>query len=139
MKTFFVTAIALSTLFPSCTPKKSNLITCDLRRSDYTEVIRASGSIQAVNTLNIMAPMNYYGSMTVAWVIAEGSHVVQGDSICILECTAMMELLDQELRNVETLQADFKKLEADNALNRAMLDARMKENKAGMAISQLDS
>ncbi|MFA5817611.1 MAG: HlyD family efflux transporter periplasmic adaptor subunit, partial [Bacteroidales bacterium] len=42
-------------------------------------------------------------------------------------------------RNVETLQADFKKLEADNALNRAMLDARMKENKAGMAISQLDS
>jgi macrolide-specific efflux system membrane fusion protein len=139
MKIFFLTAIALSILFPSCTPTKPNLVTCDLKRSDYTEVIRASGSIQAVNTVNIMAPMNYYGSMTVAWVIPEGSQVVQGDSICTLECAAMMQMLDQELRNLESQQADFKKLEADNALNRALLDARMKENKAGMAISQLDS
>ncbi|TSA36246.1 MAG: hypothetical protein D4R64_08085 [Porphyromonadaceae bacterium] len=139
MKSFFVISIGLFILFPSCAPKKANLITCDLKRSDYTEVIRASGTIQAVNTVNIMAPMNYYGSMTVAWVIPESSQVAKDETICILECTAIMQMLEQELRNVETLQADFKKLEADNALNRAMLDARMKENKAGMAISQLDS
>lgn len=139
MKSFFVVAIVLFILFPSCAPKRAKLITCDLKRSDYTEVIRASGSIQAVNTVNIMAPMNYYGSMTVAWVIPEGSQVIQGDSICTLECAAMMQMLDQELRNLENLQADFKKLEADNALNRAMLDASIKENQAGMAISQLDS
>ncbi len=139
MKKFFVTALVLSIFLPSCAPKKAKLITCDLTRSDFSEVIRASGSIQAVNTLNIMAPQNYYGQMTVAWVIPEGSQVKQGDTLCILECAAMMQMLDQELRNMETLEADFKKLEADNALNRAVLDARIKENQAGKAISELDS
>lgn len=139
MKTFFVVVIVLSILFPSCNPPKPKLVTCDLKKSDFVEVIRASGSIQAVNTVNIMAPMNYYGTMTVAWVIPEGSQVAEGDSICLLHCDAMMQVLEQELRNVESLKADLKKLEADNALNRALLDARMKENQAGMAISQLDS
>jgi len=139
MKKFFVAAIVLFIFFQSCAPPKVKLVTIDLKRSDFTEVIRASGSIQAVNTMNIMAPMNYYGSMTVAWVIPEGSLVNEGDSICSLKCDVMMQMLEQELRNMETLKADLQKLEADNALNRALLDAKMKENTAGMAISQLDS
>lgn len=139
MKKFFVTVIVVLILFQSCAPKKPNLVTCDLKKTDYTDVIHASGSIQAVNSTNLMAPRNYYGSLKVARAVPQGSHVEAGDTVCVLECAPMMQMLDQELRNLESLKADFKKLEADNALNRAMLDARMKENKAGMAISQLDS
>jgi HlyD family secretion protein len=139
MKIFFVSAIVLPFLFLSCTKSPTGLVVCELKKSDYTEMIRASGEIQAVNTVNIMAPVNYYGAMTVAWVISEGSQVDQGDTVCILESPAMMQFLEQQQQNLESLQAELKKLEADNALNRVMLDARVKENKAGMAISELDS
>lgn len=139
MKTPFVIVIILIILFPSCAPKKVNLVTYDVKRSDYTEVIRASGSIQAVNTTNIMAPQIYYSNLAVAWAIPEGSKVEKGDKLCVLECPSLIQMLDEQNRKLEGLQADFKKLEADNALNRAMLDASLKENQAGMAIRQLDS
>jgi HlyD family secretion protein len=139
MRKFFIVTIVLSILLPSCKPKTTNLITFDLKRSDYTDLITASGTIQAVVNTPIMAPMGYFGEMTVARAVPEGSFVQKGDTICVLECAPMMQQLDKQLQDLENLQADFKKLEADNALNRALLDARMKENKAGMAISELDS
>lgn len=139
MKKYFVSVIFLPIIFTCCSPPATHMVVCDLKRSDYTEVIRASGEIQAVNTVNVMAPQNYYGVMTVAWVIKEGSQVEKGDTICILECAALMQFLEQQQRNLEDLQAELKKLEANNALNRVMLEARMKENQAGMALSELDS
>ncbi|MCX6226308.1 MAG: hypothetical protein NTV01_16435 [Bacteroidia bacterium] len=139
MKNFFVLAIVLSILSPSCKPKISNLVTCDLSRTDYSEVITATGTIQPVNALSIMAPRDYYGSLTVGWVKPEGSHVEPGDSICVMKCPEILQMFEDQKRNLETLKADFKRLEADNALNMAVLEARLKENQAGMSISQLDS
>lgn len=139
MKNFFVCALVLSMLLPSCKPKPNNLVTYDLSRTDYNEVILAPGTIQPVNSVSIMGPREYYGDLTVAWVRPEASHVEPGDTICVLKCEQMMRMLDEQVRNLENLKADFKKLEADNALNLAVLDARVKENQAGMSINQLDS
>ncbi len=139
MKNFFVTAISLSLLLFSCTQNKISLVTMDLSRTDFREVIEASGTIQAVNSVNIMAPQDYYGSLTVAWVKPAGSLVEPGDTVCILKCNELSQMLDEQVRNLEILKADYTKLEADNALNLAMLDARVKENQAGMLINQLDS
>jgi len=139
MKKFFVLVIVLPILFQSCGQRKTNLVICELHKSDFSEIISASGATQAVNTVNIMAPMNYYGSMTVAMIIPEGTHVEPGDTICILESAGLMQTLEQQLRNLDAAEADLVKQEADNALNRALLDANVKENKAVMAISELDS
>jgi HlyD family secretion protein len=139
MRNFFIITIVLSILLPSCKPKATNLVTVDLKRSDYSDMITASGTIQAVVSTPIMAPMGYFGEMTVARAIPEGSFVEKGDTLCVLECAPMMQELDKQKKDLESLQAEFKKQEADNALNRAVLDARIKENKAGMAISELDS
>jgi len=139
MRIAFIIAIVFSILLPSCKPRKANLITCDLKRSDYTDVISVSGTIQAVNVTSVKSPVNFFFGITVAWAIPEGSPVEQGDTICILKSEPLMQILDQQIRDLESLRADFKKMEADHALNRAVLDARMKENKAGMAISELDS
>ncbi len=139
MKIFFPACIMLPLLVISCAPDKPALGVCDLVRSDFIDRIDLAGSIQAVNTVNIMAPMNFYGLMAVSWVIPEGSVVEQGDTLCILDCNGIQQMLDQEKKSLESLQADLKKAEADNNLKMALLDARVKENKAGMAISQLDS
>jgi hypothetical protein len=106
---------------------------------DYSEVISASGTIAAVNMVNIMAPMSNYGSMSVAWIIPEGTRVVKDDTVCILECSPLMIILEQQQTNLKSLLADLTKLEAENELNRALLEARVKENKASMALSELDS
>ncbi len=138
MKKLFVTAIVLSILFIACKPKYPMPVTFDLVRSDYTEVIRAGGSIQAVNSVSIMAPMVYY-SMTVAWVIREGSQVEAGDTVCILESPDMMQMLDNQEQILENSRADLIKMEANHAMSLALLDAQVKENKASMAITRLDS
>jgi multidrug efflux pump subunit AcrA (membrane-fusion protein) len=139
MKNFFVLAFALFIFLPSCKPKQTKLVTTDLSRTDFTEIITVTGTIQPVNSLSIMAPRDYDGSLTIGWVRPEGSRVVPGDSICVLKCDDMIQMLDDQVRNLETLKADYKRLEADNALNLAVLEARLKENQAGMSISQLDS
>ena len=139
MKKFFVTAIFLSIFLFSCTQKKIGLVTMDLSRTDYREVITAPGTIKAVNSVTIMPPQDNFGSLTVGWVKPEGSQVKPGDTICIMKSDETMQMLDEQVRNLETLKADYTKLEADNALNLAMLDAQVKENLAGMSINQLDS
>jgi multidrug efflux pump subunit AcrA (membrane-fusion protein) len=139
MKNFFVTAIFLSIFLFSCTQNKTTMVTMDLSRTDYREVIEAPGTIKAVNSVTIMPPRDSYGGITVDWVKPEGSQVEPGDTICIMKSDESMQMLDEQVRNLETLKADYTKLEADNALNQAMLDARVKENLAGMAINQLDS
>jgi multidrug efflux pump subunit AcrA (membrane-fusion protein) len=139
MKIFFVAAFVLILFLPSCKPKPTNLVTYDLSRTNYTEVVLSTGTIQAVNSLSIMAPRNYEGGMTVGWVKPEGSHVEPGDSICGMKCPEISKMLDEQQRNLEILKADFEKLEADNAMKLSMLEAQLKENQAGMSISQLDS
>ncbi len=140
MKNFFVAVIILFISLASCTPKKTSLLTCDLSRTDYTETIQSTGTIKAVNSVTITAPTSwYYGNLSVGWIKPEGSRVEKGDTICILKCDELLKSLDDQKTKLETQKADFKKLEADNALNLAMLEARVKENQAGMSISQLDS
>jgi macrolide-specific efflux system membrane fusion protein len=139
MKNLFVSAILLPILLISCAPKKAGPVTCDLKRSDYTEVIRSTGTTQAVDNLAVNPPNEYYGILIVEWVLPEGSRVSKGDTVAILKCDEMSKILEDNIKELETLQADLKKLEADNEMNLAMLDARLKENQAGMSISQLDS
>jgi HlyD family secretion protein len=139
MKVFLAATLVSSLLLTSCAHKNANLITVDLKKSDYTEVISASGTIQAVKVTTITAPLDFFYGITVGWALPEGSRVEKGDTIVILKSEPVMQMLDKQVRELESLQADYKKMEADNALNRAMLDARVKENKAGMAISELDS
>lgn len=139
MRNLLISVVASAILLTSCKPKAVNIITCDLKRSDYSDVIIASGTIQAVKSTTITAPLDFFWDMKVDWVIQAGSRVDQGDTVCILKCEPVLQMLDQQLSDLESLRADYKKMEADNALNRAMLDARVKENKAGMAISELDS
>ena len=62
MKIFFVAAFVLILFLPSCKPKPTNLVTYDLSRTNYTEVVLSTGTIQAVNSLSIMAPRNYEGA-----------------------------------------------------------------------------
>ena len=120
-----------------CNEKKVNVITYDLKRSDYIETINATGTIQAVKNVMIMSPR--VSGMTVVYLAKEGAHVIKGDTICILEAPELLYNLETFSLELEKMEADMKKLEADNVMEKAVLNAQVQTNKAQIAISRLDS
>jgi hypothetical protein len=139
MKHPFVFAIILPLILISCSPKKAGLVTWDLQRSDYREVIAANGAVQAVRNANIMAPMDLYGNLTVGSMLPEGSRVEAGDTICVLKCDEFTKMLDDREKALENLKIEMLKLGSTNESLLAVLEARLKENIAGMAVNELDS
>ena len=140
MKNFFVYILLSAFIFPGCTRKKPNIITYDLKRSDYLESIDATGTIQAVNNTTILAPMTGVTNLIPIVHLAEqGAHVKKGDTICIFNVPDLLSIVESFNRDLEKMEGDMRKLEADNAMQLSLLNAQIETNKAQMAISMLDS
>jgi HlyD family secretion protein len=122
-----------------CSGKPTNIITYNLKHTDYLETIDATGTIQAVNKLMLLSPRINFSGVTVAHLAREGTHVLKGDTVCILDCPELSYYLDMFNSDLEKMEADQKKLVADNAMELAMLTAQIETNNAQLAISQLDS
>jgi len=139
MKKTFIHIILLIFILPACTEKKPNIVTFDLKRSDYLESIDATGTIQAVNNFTLVAPRINFSGLTVAHLAEEGTHVNKGDTICILDAPEYVSIVESNKGELEKLEADMKKLEADNAMQLSLLQAQVETNQAQLAISMLDS
>lgn len=135
---FFLPVIALSILSGSCSRTRVEVMTLALSHSDYKESIIASGTIKAVNAVNIMPP-RVMGAATVFWAKPEGSVVKAGDTVCILESSDLEQMIDNQKDNLKSLKADLVKLEAQNELNRVMVEAQLKENAVRMELNRRDS
>jgi len=139
MKKFFVYFTMIFLFFSGCKRNKVNILTYDLTRSDYIEAIDITGEIQAVNNFVLLSPRVNVQSMTVAYLAKEGTHVIKGDTICILEAPELAFNLESFNVELEKMDADMNKLVADNAMEQAVLKAQVETNKAQIAISMLDS
>jgi HlyD family secretion protein len=131
--------IYLFIFLSSCSNRRSTVITYKLTHSDFTEKIVANGTTQAVNSLSIVAPRANVSTITVAHLVDEGTYVKKGDTICILSAPELVSMVESFTTSLESMEADMKKLEADNALEMSLLKAQIETNKAQVAISMLDS
>ena len=139
MKHTLIHIILLIFILSGCSKKKANIITLNLEHADFVEKIDAPGTIQAVNTLTIVAPRVPVSSMTVAHLAADGSNVKRGDTVCILAAPELVSRSESYTIALETLLADLKKLEADNAMNISLLEAQIDNNNAQLEMNSLDS
>ena len=139
MKYFFVYILLSAFIFPGCTGKKPNIITYDLKRLDYLESIDASGTIQAVNNVNLVSPRVNSSGMKVVYLEEDGAHVKKGDTICILGAPDLVVTLESFKTDLEKLEADLRSLEADNSMQLSLLNAQIQTNNAQRAITLLDS
>ena len=140
MKPLFAYSIlCIFILISACNKKKSNIITFKLKRSDFTEKIDATGTIQAVNTISIVTPRVPVSSLTITHLAAQGLLVKKGDTICVLSAPDLLSRLDAVSLNLENTMADMKKLEADNAMNLSLLETQIDNNAAQVALNSLDS
>ena len=122
-----------------CHREKVMVITYDLKKCDYLESINAAGTLQAVNNIMIKSPRINFSGMTVGYLAKEGAHVKKGDTVCILEVPELVYSLENLNLDLEKMEAEMTKLQADNAMEKAVLNAQVQTNKAQIAISRLDS
>jgi multidrug efflux pump subunit AcrA (membrane-fusion protein) len=130
----------LLSLLLSCSRREqTNIICYDLKRIDFVEKINAKGTIQAVNTLTIVAPNVNYSSITVRHLVEDGTYVKKGDTICILDAPEIINDFEANTTSLEITMADLKKLEAENAMKMSLLQAQIENNEADVALNSLDS
>jgi multidrug efflux pump subunit AcrA (membrane-fusion protein) len=140
MKQFIVLLVFVLLVNPACKKKRPDIITCDLKRSDYIETIDVTGTIQAVNNVTITAPTTSVTNLIQIVHLAEdGAHVNKGDTICTFAVPDLVNVVESFKADLEKLEGDLKKLEVDNAMQLALLNAQVETNKAQIAITMLDS
>lgn len=131
----FLIAIFLS----GCSGKIPNILIYELKRGEFSEKIFAPGTIQAVNTISVVAPRVPVMTMTVAHLVPDGAIVKKGDTVAIVAAPEIVSRLETYEDDLEKLQADAKKLEADNAMNLSLLETQIDNNNAQVELKSLDS
>jgi HlyD family secretion protein len=127
-------------LNPACKNKRPNIITFNLKRSDYSETIDATGTIQAVNNVTIIAPTTGYTNLLqIAHLAEDGAHVKKGDTICTFYVPELVSIVESYEVELEKLEGNLKKLQVDNAMQLALLSAQVETNEALIAITMFDS
>ena len=139
MKYFISGLLVLLLIFPSCKNHKDNILCYDLKRTNFIEKINARGTIQATNTVSIVAPSLNVSTMTVIYLIDDGSYVNKGDTICILSAPEIFTSFESQSVNLENVTAEMKKLEADNIMGLSLLEAKIENNEVSVALNSLDS
>lgn len=124
----------------SCRSRTENeVITFAVSRSDYRESINAEGTVQSVSNYPVVTPDLMFGEMTVVRLAADGQYVRKGDTICVLTLPELERLYSDLKTNVETQEAGLRKVEADNKINIAMLEAQLANSEARVKMARLDS
>ncbi len=137
MKQSTLYAIVVLFFLSACRGKPDGIIRFYLEPSEYVEKITAPGTVKAVNTNYLKAPM--LGLSNVSFLKGNGDYAKKGDTVCILELPELINELENNTSDLENLEAELKKLEAGHTLAISMLEAQIENNDIDLAISDLDS
>lgn len=140
MKFLLSICLIICLLILSCTIRESSsIITFRLNRADYTESIRVDGTLQSASNHKVVPPDIMFGEMTVMRLAEDGQYVKKGDTLCILSVPDLENIYNTLKTQLETQEAGVKKIEADNLLNIAMLEAQLATSEARIKMARLDS
>jgi RND family efflux transporter MFP subunit len=131
--------LCLCTLISCISGEEFNqVITFPVTRSDFRDVVTVSGTLEAVNTRSYGCP-GIWEDITIQYLIEEGSHVVPGDTLCILKVRKIENDYLQAVNELENTRAEYNKSVAELELQFLILEAQAKTIDATTKITQLDS
>ena len=135
------TALILSLgLFFACSQRIefNHIITSPIEKKDYLDVVTVSGTLEAIKSRSYGCP-GLWTDVTIKYLIPEGTHVEEGDTLCILEGGEIENEYLQALNDLENTQAEYNKSVADLELQFLLLEAQVKTIEASTQITSLDS
>lgn len=125
-------------LVPSCAPEAGNDIsTHTVTRKNFESTIRVQGFVEPVNVTSVVCPRGVDG--IVEWLVEEGTHVEQGDTLCIIDFPTLETNYDQMLTRLEEAKTTLARTAADLAMQYAILEAQVRSNEAESEIARMDS
>lgn len=130
--------VAIGLFFTSCSSdSKSTLPTYAIERSAFEDVLIIDGYTESVNSVNIHCPRHVDG--TIVSIVETGTHVKQGDVVCIIEDVNVANSYERLTLDLESACAELEKLKASQRLEEALLDAQVKNNEAEAMLAGVDS
>jgi len=103
----------------------------------YSDELMVEGTVDAVNSTSLNCPQRIDG--TIIYMVKDGTHVMKGDTVCILENREINNIHETILSKVENTRANYNKSKADLDMNYALLEAQLSSIDAQTSISNLDS
>ena len=121
----------------SCTSSEDDQLIYTVSYQNFENIISIEGFAEPVEFSPLNSPPYIEGS--IAFLLDEGTFVEEGDTVCVIENAEIENYYDQVSLNLENAQAILNKTIANQALQYALLEAQVQNNKADSEIARLDS
>ena len=125
----------------SCKNKETREVqTTFVRSGTFTEELTEEGTLKAVNSITIAAPMLSYrfGSLKITNIVSDGSEVQKGDTLIVFDLSEIKKaILDNEQRLVIG-EAEMEKLKATQESAISDLEADLEISKISREISRIN-
>ncbi len=94
-------------LIAGCSKKKENLLLVStVIEGDFTESLTATGFLDAINSVDVLAP-NFQGSSTLIYLITEGAFVNEGDKIAQFDSGTLADQLTSTEDKINNAKYDI--------------------------------
>lgn len=102
-------------LLASCRGKETHDVeVARVRRGTFTEVLSEQGTVKALNSLSVSAPViSYlYGTLKIAKIVDDGREVSAGDTVIIFDPSEIKRAIVQAEQQLEIAQAEYDKMKS---------------------------
>lgn len=133
-----LTFVLVFTSFLFCINKQEKILTYKVDKKDFINKIKTPGVIEAKRFVVIPCPQ-IWPQPKINTLVPEGSFVKKDDIVCLMDAAQVELDYKNALNELESVQAEYVKTEADLKLQRILLESQAKSVEASVKISQLQS
>lgn len=133
-----ISAILGILLFSCQDADTDKIFTYKVSRHTFSNTVICSGVIEAKKSVMVACP-EIWPEPKINTLLPEGTQVKKDDIVCRLESSQVQNEFDRSLNELETSKADYKKTEANLRLQRALLEAQVKNVEASADIARLQA
>lgn len=130
-----LTILCIVVLSACQTQGREDLPAFVVSQTDFSDLLLTEGTVESENSVPVNCPQGIDG--TIVFLVEEGVRVEEGDIVCRLENAALATDHQEILASLEIYKANLQKTLADQAMEKALLEAEMLNNEAQKAISSL--
>ncbi len=111
-----------------------------VKRGTFMEELTEQGTVQAVNSISITAPViSYrYGSLKLARIVEDGAEVEKGDTIMIFDPSEIKRAIIQAEQQLDIAKAEYEKLKSSQQSEIEDLEADLELARISQEISRLN-
>lgn len=126
----------------SCKGKKvvQDVQTTFVKKGTFTEELTEEGTVKAVNSINITAPIiSYrYGSLKITNMVSDGKEVNKGDTVIIFDPSEIKKAIINSQQQLEIANAEFEKLKATQQSEIEDLESELEISRISQEISKIN-